>query len=180
MFALSAPRSESRNVFMTPRPFAGRSMERFEWNGRREILKRGGLLALLVSCGLSSGRQVQAAGETLGFDATSMPDAFRALGGMPAAGADIALTIPDLVENGAMVPVAVSSALLGTQEICIVVESNPYPLVVRFMVSEGTEPFISTRVKMAQSGAVYAVVKAGDQLYYAAKDTKVTVGGCGG
>ncbi len=60
------------------------------------------------------------------------------------------------------------------------VESNPYPLVVRFMMSEGTDPFISTRIKMAQSGSVYAVVKAGNQLYYVSKDTKVTVGGCGG
>ena len=45
---------------------------------------------------------------------------------------------------------------------------------------EGTDPFVNTRVKLAESSKVYALVKADGKYYYAAKEVKVTIGGCGG
>ncbi len=39
---------------------------------------------------------------------------------------------------------------------------------------------MSTRVKMGESTLVHAVVKADGKLYTASKETKVTLGGCGG
>jgi sulfur-oxidizing protein SoxY len=159
MCASSAPRTEARL-------------------GRRAAL-RGSLGAALLACGLARSGAALAADETLAFDATSVQDALSALGGIPAVGSEIVLTIPDTAENGALVPVSVACSLPGTREMFIVVESNPNPLVVRFSIPEGTEPFVATRIKMADTGNVYAVVKAQGKLYSACQRTQVTVGGCG-
>ena len=147
---------------------------------RREALKRGSLLLALAACGLSAATFAAAnEAEELAFNAPSLPEALAALGGTPATRAEIELDIPDLVENGAYVPVTVESRLPGTREIFIVVESNPNPLVARFTIPDGTEPFIATRIKMAESCNVYAVVRAGGRLYSAFRPTQVMLGGCG-
>lgn len=146
---------------------------------RREALKRGSVLLALAACGLSAATVAAAAEEEAAFNAPSLPEALAALGGTPATRAEIRLDIPDLVENGAFVPVTVESRLAGTREIFIVVESNPNPLVARFTIPDGTEPFIATRIKMAESCNVYAVVRAGGRLYSAFHSTQVMVGGCG-
>jgi sulfur-oxidizing protein SoxY len=49
-----------------------------------------------------------------------------------------------------------------------------------FDIPAGTEPSISTRVKMGQSSNIHALVKADGKYFVAAKDVKVTIGGCGG
>jgi sulfur-oxidizing protein SoxY len=147
--------------------------------GRREILVRSSAFAGCLFTGLVTGREARAADADLAFDAVSMDDALRALGGIPAVGSQIVLTVPDLAENGAVVPVSVDCSLLGAREIFIVVEANPNPLCVRFTIPQGTEPFVATRIKMAESSKIYAVVRAGDKLYSTSRSTAVTVGGCG-
>lgn len=152
---------------------------------RREVLKRGGLLAALASGGLLAGRAAQAAGNALAFEeelavgAASMDEALKALGGIPAVESQIVFTLPELVENGAVVPVSVESKLRGTREIFIVVEANPNPMAARFTIPEGTEPFVATRIKVAQTCSVFALVRAEGRLYSASRLTKVTIGGCG-
>jgi sulfur-oxidizing protein SoxY len=111
---------------------------------------------------------VQPANETL-----------RALGAVDAKAGDVLLDVPDVAENGAVVPVSVDSRLPDVREIFLIVDSNPNPMVVVFKIPEGTDAFVSTRVKMADSGNVYAVVRSGGKLYSSCKSTKVTVGGCG-
>ena len=150
---------------------------------RRNALKQGGALAALaalVACGLLTTRQAWALADTSAFELKTMDEALKALGGTPVESKDIAITSPDIAENGAVVPVAVTSNLPKTQEIYIVVEKNPNPLTAGFTIPEGTDPFVSTRVKMGQSSNVYAVVKADGKLYSAHKEIKVTLGGCGG
>ncbi len=147
--------------------------------GRREMLIRGSALAAFAFTGMVTGRNAHAAEEDLAFDAATMQEALRALGGVPALGSQIVLTVPDLAENGAMVPVTVDCNLPGAHEIFIVVEANPNPLCVRFTIPQGTEPFVSTRIKMAESSNIYAVVRADGKLYSTFKSTAVTVGGCG-
>jgi sulfur-oxidizing protein SoxY len=93
--------------------------------------------------------------------------------------ADISLDVPDFVENGAMVPVEVTSRLAGAQDIYIISESNPFPLVARFSLPEGTEAFVATRIKVASSCNIYALVHSNGQFLSAMKATTVTVGGCG-
>ena len=147
---------------------------------RRGVLKQGSALALLIGCGLLTTRQAQAMADASVFEVKTMDEALKALGGAPVDSNDITITSPDIAENGAVVPVAITSNLPKTQEIYIVVEKNPFPLAAGFVIPEGTEPFVSTRVKMGQSTNVYAIVKADGKLYSTRKETKVTLGGCGG
>ncbi|OYZ26347.1 MAG: thiosulfate oxidation carrier protein SoxY, partial [Hydrogenophilales bacterium 16-64-40] len=87
---------------------------------------------------------------------------------------------PDIAENGAVVPVEVTSGIAGTTSIAILAEKNASPLVGNFNLSGGAQGFISTRIKMGQTSLVRAVVNAGGKSYTAAKEVKVTIGGCGG
>ena len=146
---------------------------------RRQVLKHGaGLLAALLACGLLPERIAMAAADQA-FDAVTFDDALKSLGGVTQDSPQLTLAVPNLVENGAFVPVSVTSRLPGTQEICIVVELNPNPMVARFTILEGTDPFVATRVKVGQSCNIYAVVKAEGKLYSSMKHTDVTIGGCG-
>ena len=113
------------------------------------------------------------------FGATAAEGAFAALGPMQDS-ADIILETPDIAENGAVVPVAATSNIPGTTRMYFVIEKNPNPLAAAFAIPEGTEAFVQTRVKVAQTSTIYAVVEAGGKLYRAGRETKVTLGGCGG
>lgn len=92
----------------------------------------------------------------------------------------VQLKAPDIAENGAVVPITVSSTMSNVDGISIVATSNPGPLTSTYQLSSACEPFVSTRIKMAKTGDVIAVVKADGKLYSATKEVKVTIGGCGG
>jgi sulfur-oxidizing protein SoxY len=113
------------------------------------------------------------------FGAGSLAEALRLLDADPTPSADIMLNVPDYVENGAMVPVEVSTRLPGVQDIYILSEANPFPLVARFSVPEGTEPFVAVRIKVASSCNIHALVHSQGRFLSAVKATTVTVGGCG-
>jgi sulfur-oxidizing protein SoxY len=146
---------------------------------RRHILKQSQALALWLGASWLPGARAQAFEEELAFEAGSLADTLKALGGIPAVDTQISLTLPDIVENGAIVPVTVNSSLPDTREIFIVVEFNPNPLAARVTIPQGTEPYLTTRIKMAETSPVYAVVRARGGLYTVVKETKVTIGGCG-
>jgi sulfur-oxidizing protein SoxY len=112
------------------------------------------------------------------YAATSLAELFGALGGTPGPSPLIRLETPEVADNGAVVPITVSSALPGTREILLLVDVNPQPLALRFAVPAGTEPFVATRIRMAGSGTVYAAVQADDGFYAAARAVKVIAGGC--
>lgn len=113
------------------------------------------------------------------FDAKTFAEAIGALGSVPAPSSLITLDAPTIAENGAIVPITVTSALPGTREILLLVDGNPQPVAVRFTIPFGTEPFVATRIRMAGNGTVYAAVRTDDGLYAAACAIEVTVGGCG-
>ena len=92
----------------------------------------------------------------------------------------IKLKAPDIAENGAVVPISVSSSLKNVDAISIVASTNPAPLTSTYTLSSACEPFVSTRIKMGKTSDVIAVVKANGKLYSATKEVKVTIGGCGG
>ncbi len=151
---------------------------------RREVIKLSAGLAALVAAGLMSPQAAfaqQSAWNKAAFDAKSVGDVIRALGGALAENTKaITINAPDIAENGSVVQIGVASALPDTQSISILVEKNPNTLAASFNVSEGTEPNVTTRVKMGQTSNVHAVVKAGDMYYMATREVKVTLGGCGG
>lgn len=144
---------------------------------RRELLF-GGLLVALVGAGFGTVSEARGI-DALLFEATSMEDVLHAIGSTPIASGAIELVLPDLSENGAIVPVSVASALEGTRRIALLVETNPFPLAARFDIAPNTEPFVSTRLKLAQSGTVVALVEANGKLYSTSRDTRVILGGCG-
>jgi len=113
------------------------------------------------------------------FGAGSLAEVLRLLDAHPIPSDDILLNVPDFVENGAMVPVEITSRLPGAQEIFIISEANPFPLVARFAVPEDTDAFVSTRIKVASSCNVHALVHSGGRFLSVVKATTVTVGGCG-
>jgi sulfur-oxidizing protein SoxY len=153
-------------------------------HNRREFVKVGGVLGLMAAAGLitmDEARAQQAAWNKVAFDAKTLDDTVKALGGAGTAqSADITLTAPDIAENGAVVPVVVASRIPNTQGIYVLVEKNPSALAAAFSIPAGTEPGVSTRIKMGQTSNVHAVVKADNKFYVATKEVKVTLGGCGG
>jgi sulfur-oxidizing protein SoxY len=102
-------------------------------------------------------------------------------GGAATESKDIAfVNTPDIAENGAVVPFTIQSKIPKTESIALLVEKNPSILVASFSIPDGTEPWVNTRAKMGQTSNVIALVKADGKYYYAAKEVKVTLGGCGG
>jgi sulfur-oxidizing protein SoxY len=105
----------------------------------------------------------------------------KALGaGAPVESKDITIIGPDIAENGAVVPIGVQSSIPKTESIAILVEKNPNMLAGVFDIPAGTDPSVTTRIKMGQSSNVHALVKADGKYYVATKEIKVTLGGCGG
>ncbi|MEF9943317.1 MAG: thiosulfate oxidation carrier protein SoxY [Burkholderiaceae bacterium] len=151
---------------------------------RRDFLKASSVFGLMVAAGLVTMEDAlaQAAGwNKAAFDAKTMAESIKAMGGaMPTQSADIAITAPDIAENGAVVPVGVTSKIPDTQAIYLFVEKNPSALTAGFNLPAGTEPTVSTRIKMGQTSNVTAVVKADNKYYFTTKEVKVTLGGCGG
>lgn len=145
---------------------------------RRHLLG-GGAAALLVGCGLLTPRAARAMPAVLTFDALSIPEALRSMGAVSAGPAELLLTVPEVAEDGTLVPLSVESRLPDTREIYVVVDVNPDPMAARFSVPAGTEPFVATRIKMAADGTVYAVVSdAQGRIHVTSRTMKVTVGGC--
>jgi sulfur-oxidizing protein SoxY len=155
-------------------------------HARRQALRRGGgmtLLALLAAAGWLKPGDAAAEGWNKGaFETHSVDETLKALGGTPPAQSkDIAfVATPDIAENGAVVPIGITSAIPKTESIAILIEKNPNTLAAVFDIPPGTEPVLSTRVKMGQTSNVYALVKADGKYYVASKEIKVTLGGCGG
>jgi sulfur-oxidizing protein SoxY len=115
------------------------------------------------------------------FEAKNLKDALGALGaGNPVNSNDIVMTAPEIAENGAVVPISAASKLPGTESISILIAKNPTALAASFDIPAGTEPTVSTRVKMAETSDVYVLVKAQGKYYTTKKEIKVTIGGCGG
>jgi len=151
---------------------------------RRNILKGAtgaGAVAVAVAAGLVTPARVLAAAPRSAFEAKGMPDAMKGLGATSTTDSkDIAIKAPDIAENGAVVPVEVTSNIAGTTGIAILAEKNAQPLVADFDFKGGAQGFISTRIKMGNTSLVRAVVTAGGKNYTATKEVKVTIGGCGG
>ena len=147
---------------------------------RREAVKAAGLLALLAVAALARLRDAlaQAPGA---FEVKTLPEALKLLGAQnPADSSAILIKAPEIAENGAVVPVSVESKIPGTQSIALLIAKNPQPLAASFDIPAGTEPSVSTRVKMGESSDVYALVKADGKFFVAKKEIKITLGGCGG
>ena len=146
-------------------------------NTRRLLLKGMVAAAALVAAPVWAITRNKAA-----FEATDPDAALKALFGDKAISesAEVSLKVPDIAENGAVVPVTVATSLAGAKTISIVVAANPNPLSASFTLLEGASPEISTRIKMGESSDVIAAVETDAGIFITRKSVKVTIGGCGG
>lgn len=153
-------------------------------NQRRNVLKSGSgaaLFGMLAAAGIITPGMALADWNKSAFDAKSMADTLKALGVAATTDSkDVQVTGPDIAENGAVVPVGVSSTLPNVSMVAILVEKNPNALAASFNLSADTEANVQTRIKMGQTSNIYALVKSGDKYFMATKEIKVTLGGCGG
>ena len=152
---------------------------------RRDALKSGGAMAifgLFVAAGLVRPAVAQASWNDKAFAAKGVDSVVKSLGGASAAQTrDVTWgTTPEIAENGAVVPISVTSNIAGTQSISILVEKNPNTLAASFEIPAGTDASVATRVKIGESSNVYALIKADNKYFVAAREIKVTLGGCGG
>ena len=77
------------------------------------------------------------------FQATSVDAVLAALGvGSPKVSDQIKITAPKVAENGASVPVAITSMIKGTTEIITIVAENPKPLAARNRFGKGAIPWV--------------------------------------
>ena len=133
----------------------------------------------MASAGLISVAQAQE-WDKAAFEGKSLDDVFKILGaGSPEKSAAVTLNAPDIAENGAVVPVGITTTLKAEQ-MAILVEKNPSALAAQFFIPAGTDAFVTTRIKMGQTSNVYGVVKADGKWLMTVKEVKVTLGGCGG
>ena len=145
-------------------------------DAKRRIFLRGSLAAgavgVAAGAGLLRPQTVMAAwsgalSALMGSEVTEPSDAIN-------------IKAPDIAENGAVVPITISTDMKGIESIALIAEKNPSPLVASFDLGPGAQGFVATRIKMGKTGDVVAVVKSGGKLYSARKGVKVTIGGCGG
>ena len=146
---------------------------------RRSVLKYSAVFGLMASTGLISTAQAQEWNKAA-FEGKSLDDVFKILGaGSPDKSTAITLNAPDIAENGAVVPVGITTSAKAEQ-MAILVEKNPSALAAQFFIPAGTEPFVTTRIKMGQTSNVYGLVKTDGKWLMTVKEVKVTLGGCGG
>jgi sulfur-oxidizing protein SoxY len=143
---------------------------------RRTLLKTlVGSVALLNLQSLSAAQANRAA-----FEAKTLDEALKSLGaGSASESKDIVIKAPDIAEDGAIVPIEVTSKIPNTQSISLLADKNPFPLIATYDFANGAEGFVSTRIKMGETSKVRVLVNAGGKLYTASKEIKVTIGGCG-
>ncbi len=149
---------------------------------RRDALKNSAaVLGLLAAAGMLP-QAAHAAYNKAAFEAKTMAEVLKALGASaPAESKDVTLTAPDIAENGAVVPIGAATSLPNVKQLLILVEKNPNTMIAAFTVNEALESNFLTRAKLGQSSDVYAVAITNDgKAFFAKKEVKVTLGGCGG
>ena len=149
---------------------------------RRSLLQKAGAIAAGLATGLLTPLAALAATWNKdAFSAKSAPDALKSLGsGGAQASGDIVIDAPQIAENGAVVPIEITSKIPGTTALAVLVDKNPYPLVAKFDFMEGALPFVKVNAKMGETSDVRVVATAGGKHYTASREIKVTIGGCGG
>jgi sulfur-oxidizing protein SoxY len=148
------------------------------------MVQRRGLLtamAAVLAAGLLKPIAALAAWNKEAFGSKNSSDALKSLG-TPSAESNTGIVIeaPQIAENGAVVPIEITSKIPGTTSIAVLVDKNPYPLVAKFDFMEGALPFVKINAKMGETSDVRVVATAGGKHYQATKEIKVTIGGCGG
>jgi sulfur-oxidizing protein SoxY len=163
------------------RPEHQMSTASFTAAGRRRVLR---LLAGMVAL-TGFGSRLQAAQKRKSVEsplpADGLPEALaHALGGQQwKPSSSVTIELPQIAENGAIVPITIESRLPGTRRILLFAEHNPGPLLAEFEFASGADPWVSLRVKLNESGPVLAIAESNSEFFGARVEVTVMRGGCG-
>lgn len=139
------------------------------------------VLGGLIAAGVVLPEALGATRNSAAFDATGVDAVFAALGAqLRQPGDGVQLIVAEVAEDGAVVPVGVVSTLAHTDRIAIVIEGNPNPLAAVFTLPVGTAAEVHTRVRMRESSAVHALVRADGRFHFVSREVKVGFSGCQG
>ena len=151
-------------------------------NRRRSLIRAASIVAAGLVAGLLKPiAALAAAWPKEAFAAKSPADALKNLNAASTEPSSaITIDAPQIAENGAVVPVEITSNIPGTTSLAVLVDKNPFPLAGRFDFMDGALPFVKVNLKMGETSEVRVVATAGGRNYVATKEIKVTIGGCGG
>jgi sulfur-oxidizing protein SoxY len=145
---------------------------------RRLLLQGAGALVAGLMAPVAA---LAAAWNKQAFGAKTVSDALKGIGFVDASpSGDVVIEAPSIAENGAVVPIEITSNVPGTRSIAVIAEKNPFPLVAKFDFLEGALPYVKVNIKMGETADVRVVAEANGKHYVASKNIKVTIGGCGG
>ena len=144
---------------------------------RRVILRSAGAtgaLAAALAAGLLKPERVLAATwDQSAFRQKDVADALKSIGADNAAvSKEVVLDVPEIAENGAVVPVEITSHVPGTTSIAVVIDKNPFPLTSRFNFMEGALPYVKLNVKMGQSSNIRVIAEAGGKHYVRSEERR--------
>ena len=146
---------------------------------RRSFIQRSLYTGLLVLGAVPFSRIAKAAWPSAAFDEIEYQPALKGLiGDEPLLDGHVTIQAPEIAENGATVPVKISTDLDNVEWISIFGDKNPRPWISRFYFHGKSKPFVSTRIKLRESSHVVAIVKADGKLYSTKSAVRVTAGGC--
>ena len=143
---------------------------------------RRALVAALVIC-IARPLAALAAWNKEAFGAKTAGDALKSLGiGNATASDDLKVEVPQIAENGAVVPIEISSAIPGTTALIVVIDKNRIPIVTRVALTPASgQAYMGANIRLGETTDVRAVIEQSDGTLLAVKrEVKVTVGGCGG
>src|SRR6202022_4898958 len=130
---------------------------------RRLVLQGAGAVALvgLGNLAFSLAPAFAAANDKYpeeAFKQKNGADAIKLLYGKTAEASDkVKLDAPEIAENGAVVPVSVSTTLADVTSISFLVSENPNALAASYKIPAGTMPSVANPPKMAKTTNVFAL-----------------------
>ena len=156
-------------------------------NETRRVFLKGTLTASAIGVAVGAGlltpsRALADAWPEKAFMSTNYKEVMKMVDGAESAEpGHVTIQAPDIAENGAVVPVTMSSDLDNVVSMTLYTPDNPFPLNSIYEFSNGALPYVSFRIKLAKTMPITAVARTADgKLYSATKQVKVTIGGCGG
>jgi sulfur-oxidizing protein SoxY len=149
-------------------------------NSRRLFLKHSGILMLGA---LLSGKPVSAVTRRLAdhFAVNDFTKIYnQIIDNRPVRDSDeFDLMLPEIAEDGAVVPVSIASELDGIEKFYLFADKNPTPLLVEFELAPQLAPYFTARIKLAESCNVILLAQSNGQLLRTSRWVNVTRGGCG-
>lgn len=153
---------------------------------RRDLIKKtlsASTLAMVAASGLILPQRVLAHWPADAFSAETVEDALLALLGQAdvAEGHMLNFSVgkpAKHIVDGQSVSIEIDSELEDIERFVILVDNNPFPLVMSLDFTSAVLLPLKTRIKIVEGKSkVMVVVRAGGQLYMAARHVRVDMGG---